>query len=121
MKTIFILEDEDSIRDVLNILFSMEGYKVVEASSISDFNRLYKTATVDLYILDVRLPDGSGIGVCNDLKSNPLEAPVLLMSAHAKMFEIEKRCQPDVFISKPFDLDDLLVKVHHLLDTTIEP
>lgn len=112
MKTIFLLEDEDSIRDLLNFFFSLEGYKIVEASNISDFDRLHQTDMADLYILDVRLPDGSGIDVCNTLKSNPIEAPVLMMSAHAKTFEIEKKCQPDAFISKPFDLDDLLARVH---------
>ncbi|WP_027378539.1 response regulator transcription factor [Chryseobacterium daeguense] len=115
MKTIFILEDEDSIRDLLNVFFSIEGYNIIEAAAVSDFNRLYSTDRVDLFILDVRLPDGSGIDVCNILKSNPIEAPVLMMSAHAKTYEIEKKCQPDAFISKPFDLDDLLARVHSFI------
>ncbi len=115
MKTIFILEDEDSIRDVLNVLFSIEGYTVVEASCISDFKSLYREDGADLYLLDISLPDGSGIEVCNILKSNPLDVPVILMSAHAKTIEIEKSCQPDAFISKPFDLDDILLRVYTLI------
>lgn len=84
MKTIFILEDEDSIRDVLNVLFSIEGYNILEASNITDFNKLHGESEVDLYILDVRLPDGSGIDVCNGLKNGSSETPILIMSAHAK-------------------------------------
>lgn len=116
MKTIFILEDEDSIRDLLNVLFSIEGYKILEVSTVSDFNRLHGTVDVDLYILDVRLPDGSGIDVCNDLKKNGCsETPILMMSAHAKTIEIDKRCNPNAFISKPFDIDDLLASVRNLI------
>jgi len=53
---------------------------------------------VDLYILDVRLPDGSDIDEFQTLKINATEAPVLMMSAHAKTFEIDKKCQSDAFI-----------------------
>lgn len=115
MKTIFILEDEDSIRDLLNVLFSIEGYKVLEVSRVSDFNRLHGTVDVDLYILDVRLPDGSGIDVCNGLKNGCSETPILMMSAHAKTIEIDKMCNPNAFISKPFDIDDLLDSVRNLI------
>jgi len=115
MKTIFILEDEDSIRDLLNVLFSIEGYKVEEASNVSDFNKMHVLVTVDLYILDVRLPDGSGIDVCNGLKNSSSAIPILIMSAHAKIIEIKKRCNPYVFISKPFDIDELLASVHSLI------
>ncbi|HQD46012.1 MAG TPA: response regulator [Kaistella sp.] len=115
MKTIFILEDEDSIRDVLNVLFSIEGYNVLEASNITDFSKLHGESEVNLYILDVRLPDGSGIDVCNGLKNSSSETPILMMSAHAKTIEIDKRCNPNAFISKPFDIDDLLASVRNLI------
>lgn len=115
MKTIFILEDEDSIRDVLNVLFSIEGYNILEASNITDFNKLHGESEVDLYILDVRLPDGSGIDVCNGLKNGSSETPILMMSAHAKTIEIDKKCNPNLFISKPFDIDDLLASVRNLI------
>lgn len=61
---------------------------------------------VDLYILDIRLPDGTGIDVCNDLKNNPETShiSVILMSAHAKVYEIDNYCKANAFVTKPFDI-----------------
>lgn len=117
MGTIFILEDEDSIRELLEVVFDMEGYKVISTSNITEFNELHTNYNVNLYLLDIRLADGSGIDVCNNLKANTETAdiPVLLMSAHAKIIEIEKVCSPDAFISKPFDLDNIVAIVSNLL------
>lgn len=114
MKTILVLEDEDGIRDVLNVLLSIEGYRVIESSSINDFNLTKGIHDADLYMLDVRLPDGSGIDVFNSLKCTH-NVPVILMSAHAKTCEIEKSCNPEAFVSKPFDIDELLAKVRILI------
>lgn len=117
MGTIFILEDEDSIRELLKVLFNMEGYKVISSSSIREFNKMNIGITVDLYVLDIRLSDGSGIDVCSDLKRNAETAqiPVLLMSAHIKTLGIQNQCQHDGFISKPFDLDTMVRTVYSLI------
>ncbi|MCJ8154175.1 response regulator [Chryseobacterium sp. SSA4.19] len=117
MKTIFILEDEDSIRELLEVLFNMEGYKIISSSSIREFNKMNIGSNVDLYLLDIRLPDGSGIAVCNDLKNNAetSKIPVLMMSAHAKTLELQDCCQYDEFISKPFDLDTMVATVSGLI------
>ncbi|HCN50402.1 MAG TPA: hypothetical protein DIT10_15150 [Chryseobacterium sp.] len=76
---------------------------------------MHGTVDVNLYIWDVRLPDGSGINVCNGLKNISSDTLILMMSAHAKTFEIKRHCNPDAFISKPFDIDDLLASVRSLI------
>lgn len=118
MKTIFILEDEKSIRELLEFLFNMEGYNVISASNITEFNNLHSRQPVDLYLLDIRVPDGSGIDVCNKLKSDiqTENIPVVLMSAHAKTAEIEQKCSPNAFISKPFDLDDIVTSISTIIE-----
>ena len=117
MGTIFILEDEDSIRELLEVLFNMEGYRVISSSNIKEFNKMNIDLNVDLYLLDIRLPDGSGIDVCNDLKKNTetSQIPVLMMSAHAKTLQLQDCCQHDEFISKPFDLDRIIATVSGLI------
>ncbi len=117
MGTIFILEDGDSIRELLEVLFNMEGYKVISSSNIREFNNMNIDLNVDLYLLDIRLPDGSGIDVCNYLKKNTQtsQIPVLMMSAHAKTFELQDCCQHDGFIPKPFDIDDIIAVVSGLI------
>jgi DNA-binding response OmpR family regulator len=116
MKTIFILEDETGIRDALQLLLSFENYDVRSFSTVEAFNKRDQNITPDIFILDVMLPDGSGTEVCNQLKKEPTTSaiPVMIISAHAKADNIIKSCEADAFIAKPFDIDDVLVKIKNL-------
>lgn len=116
MKTVYILEDEPNIREVLEILLLSENYNVVSFPDIKQFNSRDLTTIPNLFMLDVMLPDGLGTDVCNSIKNDATisHIPVILMSAHAKLFETEKVCAPDDFISKPFDLNDMMSKISRL-------
>jgi len=116
MKTVFILEDQVSIQEVLELLLTSENYNVVSFSNIRAFNSRDLTLLPDLFLLDVMLPDGLGTEVCLQLKSDPLTShvPVLLMSAHAKIVEMEEQSKADDFISKPFDIGEIISKVGKL-------
>lgn len=116
MKTIFILEDDLGIQEVLELLLSSHNYNVVSFSTVKAFNSRAETVLPDLFMLDVMLPDGLGTEVCFQLKSDPSTAqvPVLLMSAHAKIIEMEQQSKADDFLAKPFDIDDVISKVGKL-------
>ncbi|MFL9835846.1 response regulator transcription factor [Chryseobacterium terrae] len=116
MKTVFILEDEAGIREVLELLFESENYNVSTFADIKEFNSRPSTIIPDIFILDVMLPDGIGTDVCNQIKlnNNTAHIPVMMMSAHAKVLEMENTCKPNEFVSKPFDLNDVLTKVRML-------
>ncbi|MFC3158097.1 Response regulator receiver domain-containing protein [Chryseobacterium arachidis] len=61
------------------------------------------------------LPDGSGLDICNQIKSNPeITAPVIIMSATAKIDQMKNHCYPDDFIAKPFDLMKLVERINDL-------
>lgn len=113
MKTIYILEDESGIREVLEILLSSENYHVKTFPDIKEFNQRDHSAVPDLFILDVMLPDGLGTEVCNQIRSerSTSKIPIIIMSAHANLTDIDKSCSPNDFISKPFDLNTPLTKV----------
>ncbi len=117
MKTIFILEDETGIRDALQLLLSFEDYDVRSFSTVEAFNNRDRSAVPDVFILDVMLPDGSGTEVCNRLKEDPATSgvPVIIISAHAKAESVINACKADEFISKPFDIDDVLVRIEKLI------
>ncbi|KUJ53327.1 response regulator transcription factor [Chryseobacterium sp. JAH] len=117
MKTIFIVEDETGIRDALQLLLSFENYDVRSFSSVKIFNERDKSIVPDLFILDVMLPDGLGTDVCNQLKNEPdtSKIPVIIISAHAKSENVIKACEADEFIGKPFDIDDVLIKIEKLI------
>jgi DNA-binding response OmpR family regulator len=113
---IYILEDDSDIGYLLNLFLTDEGFNIEVYNSIYTLNEALKQRLPDLFLLDVMLPDGSGMDVCTAIKtkSESSKLPVLMMSANAKP-ELVKTCGPEAFIQKPFDLNNLLVTVKSYL------
>lgn len=118
-KQIHIVEDDEDIRFIIAYILKENGYKVEISGTIADFNLRIKQYIPDLILLDVMLPDGNGIDLCLELKtqSSLKHIPIIIMSAHATEKSVVDAACADEFIGKPFDLDDLLVLVKkHLPD-----
>ncbi|RZJ75927.1 MAG: response regulator [Flavobacterium sp.] len=113
MRTILLLEDDDAIREVIHLILEEENYNVISFRTVSDFSERDKSINADLFLLDVMLPDGSGLDVCEQIKSVQ-STPILVMSAHASLKDIQSKCRPSNFIQKPFDIENLLkqIKAH---------
>ena len=77
----------------------------------------WRSPTADLFVLDVMLPDGNGVELCETTKGDRdlSSIPVLMMSAHAGFAVIKRSCSADDFIPKPFDIDDLSARVKQLM------
>lgn len=118
MKKIFLVEDDQAIREVLEIFFTSENYVVQAFGTVKEFTERDISETPDLYLFDVMLPDGSGIDLCKQIKENQVnnEVPVIVMSAHAQLHQIISICEPDDMISKPFDIDDLMNRIKKIID-----
>ncbi|RLJ72602.1 response regulator transcription factor [Pedobacter alluvionis] len=116
-KLIGILEDDQGIRDILEFLLSEEGYEVECYTTVNNF-LTKKDSSPDLFILDVMLPDGNGLEVCKILKSSPKTSatPVIMMSAHADMQQMNSGCRAEEFVKKPFDIFAMLEKIVQLLN-----
>jgi DNA-binding response OmpR family regulator len=114
---ICILEDDPGIRDVLELLFLEEGYRVEAYSTINEFFAR-KPSVPGLFILDVMLPDGNGLEVCRVLKADAATStiPIMVMSAHAGIQHMSVGCQAEEFVVKPFDINVLLRKVERQLN-----
>lgn len=117
MKTIFIVEDETGIRDALQLLLSFENYDVRSFATAEAFNNRDHSVIPDIFIMDVKLPDGLGTDLCNQIKEDPATAqiPVMIISAHAKAANVVNSCKADIFIPKPFDIDDVILKIENLV------
>lgn len=117
MKRIYLVEDNTEISELLSYILNEMGFLVLTSTTISDFKRHFHEAVPDLIILDVMLPDGNGIDLCEQLKSDPVtsQVRVLLMSAHV---HVKTRAleAADAFIAKPFDLEEFTGKIRHLTD-----
>ncbi|RZL35855.1 MAG: response regulator [Pedobacter sp.] len=117
-KKIYVVEDNDDIRELVTYLLESEGYGVESFATVKAFERELVKEMPTLFLLDVMLPDGNGITICENLKGNEVSAkiPVLLMSAHKDVEFMRKESRADDFIAKPFDIDALVTKVKQLID-----
>jgi len=111
-KKICVLEDDRGIRDMLDLLLSGEDYEINSFCCIKDFLYAKRNYIPDLYLLDVRLPDGNGLEVCRMLNGNTDTAriPVVMMSADIDANQINVSCKAKAFMAKPFD-------IYHILDS----
>lgn len=116
-KCIYLLEDNDDIREMILYLLEEEHYEVYGYPTIKSFSDKMIEGRPDLIILDVMLNDGNGIDVCERLKSNEKtnHIPILMMSANAQSFAIKQSCEAEDFISKPFDINDFVKRIDHFM------
>ncbi len=114
MKKIFIVEDDDGIRELLEILLQTHQYEVETFGTVKSFKTGMPGKDPDLFLLDIMLPDGNGLQLCKELKSDggTCDIPVVLMSAHADVTRLEGA---NDFIPKPFDVEELLERIHRQL------
>lgn len=122
-KKIFIVEDNPDIGYILHYFLEDEGFEVTLFDNASSFNHSFERDLPDILLLDVMLPDGDGIQICDDIKSKPRTAhlPILIMSAHAPAEKISAESCANGFISKPFDLELVLSRVHEELGIAYLP
>lgn len=119
MSRILIVEDNHDVLWVVKIVLKRYGFKVMAIPRGEDVMARTKTFRPHLILLDVVLGGISGIEVCNDLKSHEKtkDIPIIMFSAHANMKDILKQSKPDDFIAKPFDVNELVKKIKHQIDT----
>ena len=107
-KLIYILEDNDEIREILELILVGDDYKVSAFANVSSFLTGLSLQVPDTFILDVMLPDGNGIDICHKLKKDERTShiPVVMMSANYNQEALDGLCPAQDFISKPFDIAD---------------
>ena len=112
-KQIYLLEDDQGIREFIEFILSSEGYDVQSFSTVHSFLSRLGQRVPDLFILDIMLPDGDGLEICQDLKKSDItkDTPVIMMSANSKKYELQTDIKVEDYIAKPFDVDDFLRRV----------
>ena len=111
-KTILIVDDEETIRDILVYNLSKEGYKTIEAGDGMTAVNIALEKKPDLILLDIMLPKLDGLSVCKRIK-NSLNVPIIMLTA--KDAEIDKilglELGADDYITKPFSVRELVARV----------
>ncbi len=116
---ILVVDDEESMCNLLTRLLQREGYRVVTATRGREALQILEHEKPDLMILDLNLPDLSGENIYQSIRQDPRcrSIPILVITGRA-VEGISARCLhggADAFLSKPFDNTELLAYVHALL------
>lgn len=114
---ILLVEDEESLRDVIKMNLEMEAYEVEVAETGFKALKMIKDRTFNLYILDVMLPEVDGLSICQNIRLNDSNTPVLFLTAKdSSRDKIDGlRAGADDYLTKPFNLEELLLRVKILI------
>ena len=113
---ILVVDDHEDTPEMLKLLLSESDYEVHAAHSVSEAMRIAKLHDFDLYVLDKRLPDGTGLQLCESLNQLTPGVPCIFYTGDA--YEIHRlealAAGADAYVAKP-DVEVLIETVHKLL------
>lgn len=115
--SLLVVEDEESLREALKLNLELEGYEVTTADNGPLVLKLVKNEYFDLIILDIMLPDMDGLMVCETIRMQHNDVPIMFLSARnsgADRVEGLKKGGDD-YLTKPFNLEELLLRVEKLV------
>lgn len=116
---ILVIEDEPDIRRNLEYNISREGFNVITAGSLSEAEELVNSNSLSLILLDLMLPDGSGLDLCKKFKSNSKTDSIPIIILTAKDDEVDKvvgfELGADDYVTKPFSVRELVLRIKAIL------
>jgi len=118
-KTIYIVDDEENILEIIEYNLQKNGYDVKgfgDGRSLLDY---FKTKKPDLVILDLMLPDIDGFDICKEIKEKT-DVPVIILSAKSEEFDkvLGLELGADDYMVKPFGIRELIARVKNILKRT---
>lgn len=119
-RTIFIADDELDFVSTLRSRLEFEGYGVTAAADGKEALQRIIHEKPDLILLDIMMPTMNGYQVCRELKGNAETSSIPILMLTAKSQESDKfwgkEAGADDYLTKPFDMDELMEKIGGLLD-----
>lgn len=114
--TLLIIEDNKELNNMISIFFTKEGFNVIQAFDKEQGLLFFYKNKPDLIILDLNLPDGSGLEVCQEIKDIS-QVPVLILTANSSLEDEIKglKSGADDYISKPFNFEILNLRLKALI------
>ncbi len=112
-KTVLIVEDEKNIVDILRFNLERKGYRTLEAYDGEEGLRLARTEKPDLILLDIMLPKMIGFDVCEALRKDGDNVPILLLTAREEEDDKVRGLETgaDDYITKPFSMREVIARV----------
>ncbi len=118
---ILLVEDEQSLQDAIAINLRLEEYDVVTSGHGREALDIYQNQHFDLILLDVMLPGIDGFGICEQIRLQDSKTPIIFLTAKdTPMDRIQGlKIGADDYINKPFNLEELLLRIRNVLRRTI--
>lgn len=114
---ILLVEDEENIRETLQLNLELEGYEVVGIEDGKKVLSTFKNQHFDLILLDIMLPEVDGLQICEQIRLQNMEIPIIFLTAKDTTADKIKGLKKgaDDYITKPFHLEELLLRIQILL------
>ena len=116
--SILVIDDEQEIRESLEQLLKLDGYRTDCASTGNEGLKRVEDGIFDLVLLDINLPDRSGLDLLKAIKQDSPDVGVIMITAYDSSqtaFQASKQ-GADSYITKPWDNDKLLLEIRNTLD-----
>lgn len=116
--SILLVEDEENLHEALKLNLELEGYEVTSAFDGTEALKKINNEYFDLIIMDIMLPEIDGISVTESVRVNHNEVPILILSARNSSADrvLGLKKGADDYLTKPFNLEELLLRVNKLID-----
>ena len=118
--SVLIVEDEETLYIPLRDRLVSEGYAVSVATRSEEVDRCLSDKAADLILLDVMLPGKNGFDICQELRQQGHQMPILMLTARGETVDkvVGLKLGADDYLTKPFEMAELLARIESLLRRT---
>ena len=116
--SVLLVEDEENLHDALKLNLELEGYSVTSVMDGAAALKAVENEYFDLIIMDVMLPELDGVSVTETIRISNNDVPILMLSAKNSRADrvLGLKKGADDYLTKPFNLEELLLRVHKLIN-----
>ena len=115
--SVLVVDDNESIREVLAVILSGSGYRCESVKNGVEAMQRVRQSRFDAVVTDLEMPEMDGIALTREIRQQFSSLPVMVMTGHSdeEHRETAFRAGAREFLSKPFDIPDLIRKLHGML------
>jgi DNA-binding response OmpR family regulator len=112
---VLVVENHPDVATVVRLALRPSGYQVYWAGDLAMARPLLRERPPGLLILELRLPDGDGLDFCREVRAARPSLPILVLTTKVQAHEAALAAGANVFLGKPFEVDELEAQVRRLL------